>query len=707
MAEKKLDRRNFLRMSALTAVSAALAACGTTPTVTPVPPTPVPPTATKPPVAPTATAVPPTAAPAAAPTATKPPVAAATATAAPAAAAAGKFQESPMLAALVKSGKLPPVEQRLPASPRVITPLEKVGTFGGTWHRAYKGLSDRWGPTKLIEEYTWQWAWDKDTVKTVSNTVEKWEQNSDASEYTFYLRKGIKWSDGQAYDTNDVKFWYEDVYLNKELTPSYGTHMANPDGTPFAVTIVDQYTYKVKYTKPKPLLPITIAKVGTQSFGGPDFAYPEHYMKQWHPKYGDQAKIDAKLKELKLTKWTELWSTSGNSMDFQGPIASWLLNPDRPVINAWKISIAPPADPMVMERNPFFFKVDTAGNQLPYIDKIEHALFSDQQVFNLWLVAGKIDCQYRFTDVGAFTLYKENEKKGNYRVLRWRAASTVAYYPNLTSKDPVMAKLFAEPKFRQALNIAINRKEIQELIYSGLQTARQVSPVKGSPQYDKDLEAKWTEYDPKMAASLLDQVGCKVGTDGKYRLRPDGKPLEWIVNESNSQTRAILDDAMQVAKYWDAVGMKVTMKEEERTLYEEHTRAGEQDMVSWPADRSSIVMSDPIWYIGNHWAMRNLNWYTKSPNPQLEPAVGTPVRTILDTWDKCAMEPDETKRNALFQQIMDIHKQAPFMVGTCGEPAALWIVVNTFHNVPEGYIEDDITRDEGLGMPCQYYTDKT
>jgi peptide/nickel transport system substrate-binding protein len=708
MSEKSLDRRNFLRMSALTAVSAALAACGATPTATPVPPTAVPPTATKPPV-PTAapTAVPPTAttAPAAAaPTATKPP--APTNTPMPPAA---KYKEAPMLADLVKAGKLPAVDQRLPQTPRVITPLEKVGTFGGTWHRAYKGISDRWGPTKLIEEYPWQWLWDKDTVKTVPNTVEKWEQNADASEYTFYMRKGMKWSDGQDFDTNDVKFWYEDVYLNKDLTPSYASHMGNPDGTPFTMTIVDQYTHKVTYKTPHPLLPIIVAKVGTQSFGGPAFAYPEHYMRKWHTKYGDAATIDAKVKELKLGKWTELWSTGGNSADFQGPIAAWLLNPERPVINAWKVTIPPPGDPMVMERNPYFFKVDTAGNQLPYLDKIEHALFSDQQVFNLWLIGGKIDMQYRFTDVGAFTLYKENEKKGNYRVLRWRAASTVAYHPGLTSKDEVMAKLFNEPKFRQALNIAINRKDMQELIYNGLQTARQASPVKGSPQYDAEFEAKWTEYDPKMAASLLDGLGCKIGPDGKNRLRPDGKPLEWICLESNSNTRAVLDDALQVQKYWAAIGIKVAMSEMERTLYEAQLKSGEYDMEAWPADRSSIVMSDPMWYApitGQQWCTRYANWYSKSPELKLEPPAGSPVKQIFDIWDKCSAEPDEVKRNALFKQIIDIHKQAPFMIGTCGEPAALWIVQNTFHNVPEGYIEDDITRDEGLGTPCQYYTDK-
>jgi peptide/nickel transport system substrate-binding protein len=445
MSEKTLGRRNFLKLSALSAVSAALAACGATPTATPVPPTPVPPTATKPPVAaPTAAPAAPTAAPAAAATATKAPAAPTAAPAAPTMA----YKESPMLAELVKAGKLPSVDKRLPANPRVITPKEKVGTHGGTWHRAYKGVSDRWGPTKLMEEHIIQWQWEGSAPKTVINTAEKWEQNANATEFTFYMRKGMKWSDGSDFDTADVKFWYEDVYLNVDITPTHGNAMDNADKTAFEMTIVDQYTFKVKYKAPKPLMAILSAKSGIGTQCGPDFAAPAKYMKQWHIKYGDQAKINAKLAELKLTKWTELWCTGGNSGDMQGPMYFWFMNPERPVITGWKLVSPPPNDPLVEDRNPYFFKVDTAGNQLPYIDRIEHALFSDQQVFNLWLVSGKIDCQYRYSDVGAYTLYKENEAKGGYKVQKNLAASVSAVYLNINHPDPILAKLFDTADFR-------------------------------------------------------------------------------------------------------------------------------------------------------------------------------------------------------------------------------------------------------------------
>ncbi|HEY8744673.1 MAG TPA: ABC transporter substrate-binding protein, partial [Chloroflexota bacterium] len=351
---------------------------------------------------------------------------------------AGKYKEAPQLAALVKAGSLPPVDQRLPANPRVIKPLQSVGEYGGTWHRAYQGLSDRWGPTKLMEEPLSRWeAPDVNTIQVVPNFAEKWDQNSDATEFTFHLRQGLKWSDGQPVTTDDAKFWWEDVQQNKDLVtaPSFVVSQQVKGKTVLAsVDFPDQYTIHVKYASPFPLLPIFMAKLGGAGPTQPAFIVPSHYLKQFMPKYGDQAKIDALVKQKGLGTWTDLWGKAG---DMQGPIAFWLLNPDLPVITAWKIGSPPPADPMTMVRNPYYWMVDTEGNQLPYIDQVNHNLFTNQQVLNLWIASGKIDQQMRFMTAGDYTFYKQNEAKGGYRTLNWRAASTNAYYFSLNAPDPV------------------------------------------------------------------------------------------------------------------------------------------------------------------------------------------------------------------------------------------------------------------------------
>jgi len=631
-------------------------------------------------------------------------------TAAPA--ATGKFQEAPMLAELVKAGKLPPVNQRLPQNPRVIKPVEKVGKYGGTWRRAYKGLSDRWGPTKLIEEFFIQWDWTDKGATLAPNLCEKWEQNANATEFTFYLRKGIKWSDGEEYNTDDIKFWYEDVFQNKDLTPTIDSNLKSPDGTPLKVTIIDKYTFKLIFTAPKPLLPINVARNGMGNpAGGPTISWPEHYMKKFHPKYTPQAELDALAKKNNVQTWDQLWGDKG---DMQGPIAFWFKNPDLPVVIAWKVKVSPltSQQQFVMERNPYYWKVDPEGNQLPYIDTITHDFFDNQEVFNLWIVSGKIDMQYRHTDTGSYTLYKENEKKGDYRVLRWRMASTNCVHLNINCPDPVLAKIMDTPKFRQALSIAIDRKQLNDLLFSGLYTPRQASPVKGSPNYDPEFEARWTEYDPKTANALLDELGLKMGPDGKTRLRPDGKALEITIESMSAPGSLGLDECQQVARMWTAVGVKTSVKQVERSLYEQHCHDGALDAgyTDWGFNRNAIVMADPGRYTGitddGPWAPLYAHWYYKAPYKQVEPPVDHPIRKIWDLWDKTQVEPDEAKRNALFKQLLDIHKEQPWNIGTCGENPTLWIVKNNFRNVPEGRINDDPLRDEGLGMPCQYYFEK-
>jgi len=598
--------------------------------------------------------------------------------------------------------------QRLPANPRVIKPLQSVDEYGGTWHRAYQGLSDRWGPTKLMEEPLSRWeAPDVNTIQVVPNFAEKWDQNSDATEFTFHLRQGLKWSDGQPVTTDDARFWWEDVQQNKDLVtaPSFVVSQQVKGKTVLAsVDFPDQYTIHVKYASPFPLLPIFMAKLGGAGPTQPAFIVPSHYLKQFMPKYGDQAKIDALVKQKGLATWTDLWGKAG---DMQGPIAFWMLNPDLPVVTAWKIGSPPPADPMTMVRNPYYWMVDTAGNQLPYIDQINHNLFTNQQVLNLWIASGKIDQQMRFMTAGDYTFYKQNEAKGGYRTLNWRAASTGAYYFSLNAPDPVLAKLFDMADFRQAMNLAVNRDEINQLIYNGLGVARQYSPVKGSPEYDAGMTSAWAQFDLAKANTLLDGLGLKKGSDG-VRLRSDGKPLEIVMEHTAIQGSPDLEANNLMVKYWAAVGVKIDLKFDERALYEQRVHdSAVTATAGFGWDRSSVVKADPGRFLGTiddgPWAPSYGHWYSKAPYKQVQPPADHPINKIWALWDQTQVEPDETKRDALFQQLIGIHKATPFAVGTVGEMVQPMIARNNFMNVAGGYIDDDTLRDDGMLYPAQYY----
>jgi len=126
-----------------------------------------------------------------------------------------KFNEAPMLAELVKQGKLPPVQERLPKNPVVVVPFEEIGQYGGTWRRVWFGLSDQWGPNKICFEYPL--LPNKNGAEVLPNLFEDMQVSTDGRVYTFKIREGLRWSDGTPVTTEDVRFWYELVHLQSDV----------------------------------------------------------------------------------------------------------------------------------------------------------------------------------------------------------------------------------------------------------------------------------------------------------------------------------------------------------------------------------------------------------------------------------------------------------------------------------------------------------
>jgi peptide/nickel transport system substrate-binding protein len=628
-------------------------------------------------------------------------------------AAQGMYHEAPMLADLVAAGSLPPVDQRIPVNPRVITPYNEVGEYGGVWRRAFKGLSDRWGPTKLNEEMAIEWdAPDPETTNLVVNFISEWSQNDDATEYTFTLREGLKWSDGMPLTTADVQFFYDQIFLPQILNkPTFYTI----GGKDMELEVVDELTWRLRFAVPNPLLPIQIAKSTGGMTGGPTMAAPAHYLRQYIPTLADDTSlIDAALAANGLTTWEELHYETAPG-DGRGPINFWFRNPELPVINAWKAENSPLEDPYVMVRNPYYHAVDTEGNQLPYIDRVNHALFEDNQTLNLWIAQGLIDMQQRHLAVADFTFFKENEEVGDYTVVLWKAASTNAFHPNVSTPDPALREIFDTAEFREALSIAINRDELNELIYNGVMTPRQASPVTGSPEFDPDFAARWAEYDPDRANALLDGLGFTERDSEGFRMRPDGQTLGFTITFTEVLGNMNPDEVQLVSEYWQAVGIKVSQEVVERSLYETRVRDGDIEVGVWYVDRSSVVPADPGRYLGlvndGPWAPLFAHWLQaqRSPDPATygfpneEPPADHPIRQIFDLWDQVQVEPDEAHRHELFMQLLAVHKEHPYMIGTVGEDPQPVVVRNNFFNVGSGFISDDTLRNVGLLKPVQFF----
>lgn len=276
-----VSRRKFLQLSAVTATSAFVVACG--------------------------------GGPAAAPAEEAAPAAAdgGSAAGAEAAAGSGQYREAPMLTEMVNAGTLPPVDERLPVAPRTIPVVEEIGEYGGTWFRAAVGPGDA-GTISNRLSYENLLRWTEDGGGVIPNIAESYEVNDDATEFTFTLREGMKWSDGAPFTADDYLFVYEDILGNEELSPAFPSWLTAPNGEPGVIEKVDDYTIKFVFT--------TSYGLFLQILAGPSSSWisdrPKHYLTQFHPSYADQAELDAMVAEAGFEEWIQLF---GDRHNWQNP----------------------------------------------------------------------------------------------------------------------------------------------------------------------------------------------------------------------------------------------------------------------------------------------------------------------------------------------------------------------------------------------------
>ena len=552
---RTISRRKFLQLAALTGSGAAIvAACA--------PATPAP---TK---VPEATKAPATSAPAAtaAPAATKAPEA--TKAPAPTAAPAAKYSESPKLNELVKAGKLPAVEQRLPAEPRVIKPFSEVGKYGGTQRGPAYGPKIGQLDTHALRRQPLV-GWETDLKTLTPNLLKEYKASDDYKTWTLTLRKGLKYSDGSPLTTEDFVFWYEDILLNKELTPAVPT-LWTINKEVMKLTKVDDLTIKIEFAGPNPNFDLTMVR----AYETNTMYAPKAYLKQWHIKYNDKANDVAK---------TEKFETWAQAFAYHNDHTQAAADPKLPEITPWTLTKIDDLGNKYFDRNPYYWAVDTSGNQLPYIDSQLTVMVKDKDVRNLKLIAKELDnCGENPLPLSDFTLYKDNEAKGDYKVFLFdnTRGGDVGFGVNLNHKDPVLRKIFNTLEVRQALSLAINRKQINDVRAFGKGLIRQATIPPSVSFYEDWMGNHFIEYDVAKAGSLLDGAGLKMGADGKTRVRSDGKPLE-IVMETWEEFAPF---AEMVAEMWTKVGVKTTLKQEERSLWDQRVAANEIDSFAYPYD---------------------------------------------------------------------------------------------------------------------------
>jgi len=551
-----------------------------------------------------------------------------------------KYNEAPMLADLVKQGKLPPVEQRLPEEPLVYkegveipvgdVKLE-IGKYGGTLRVVNPGTpggGEWWAISR--EPLLNQPGLGQPGKKQDGNVFKNFDMSKDAKTFTFYLRKGMKWSDGEPVTTEDVKFAYEDVLLNKELTPVFPTWLANSDGTPFKLEIVDKYTFRVIFKESYGLFPYTLS-LHWQTWDSGPLLQPSHYMKKFHIKYTSQEKLQPLLKKNGLgeKEWARLyWLYS-----WEG----WGLGDTKigcPTLAPYVLVDMPTPQVAILRRNPYYWKVDAAGNQLPYIDEIRADTVTRVDMLPMKIMGGEVDFARQAVSIKEVALYKENEAKGGYKVKLLKFHCPIPITFNYTNPDPVWRKIVWDKRFREALNLAINRKEIIDAVYNGFASPSRITP---------------SDYNPAKANQILDSMGLNKRDSEGWRLRPDGKRMELLI-ETSAPATDFIPMCELLVENWKSIGVYTTMKYVDSSLLSQRVNANQTQVLvsSWfdlPVIEGNPYMID--WVVLNDVQKISrgfYEWYTSVGKKGTEPpAAFKPVFTIYQKM-RASKSPMEIKK---------------------------------------------------------------
>ena len=507
-----------------------------------------------------------------------------------------KFSENPSIASINATiqgnpGSLPPVEDRLPDEPLVVVPYESIGKYGNTINflsnATEAGTSDMLS-TRHVNLV--RFADDLSTV--VPNVAKDYEWNDDFTTLTFMLRKGHKWSNGEPFVARDVEFWYEDLMMNPKIREKPYPYLL-VGGEPMTVDVIDDQTVRFNLPSPFPGLLATLATSYNQAF------MPSHFLEQFHPEIDSNA--DANAQALGFADgWDALAAYYGNSgwTDTPTPL---LRNPELvdglpyaayPSLEAY-MTIEDTTEGRVYAANPYFFQVDTAGNQLPYIDYQNERYINENEIRLLKLVNGEVDYKSQSVQLESAPQLLDGSESGGYNIQINPGCGAALFSFNVTHPDLEKRKVYGDIRFRQAMSIALDRNEINDVAYYGMGVVEQFTGMSPAPDFVReDMKMYMTQYDPDGANALLDEVGLKdVDGDG-FRELPNGEPFAMNIDYATQGIGGV--EVELVARMWNDVGVKTSFKEVTPDEYRGSQSSNALDVHAWDKGQPlAIIAGDP------------------------------------------------------------------------------------------------------------------
>jgi peptide/nickel transport system substrate-binding protein len=603
------------------------------------------------------------------------------------------YSEAPYLAELVAEGKLPAVADRLPAQPIIMKTgamSDGIGEYGGVFRHVIGGRPEGWnwmagqhqgwgGINMAMQECLvrqgprWQVRAEEQTGP-LPNLAQSWEWSEDRTEVTMNLMQGVKWSDGDAFDVEDVRFWWENN-VEDESVSSRMSAGSFGDGATFEV--IDDYTFKFVFNSPQSE---TVLEGLAYIQGCPG---PSHILKDSHPAFNADATYEGYTNALP------------NDMTPAVVLGAWV-----PVVHR-------PDELVIMRRNPYYFKVDESGQQLPYFNEM-HFRLSTWGDRTAQAVAGTGDFS-NMEDPGNYVeALKQSQNEAspvtaNFgpRVLSWRlmlnfnaAAAEDAYEKSLRT-------LFRETDFRVALSHALDRDAIGQSLARGPFAYPYIAGfASGSPYYDAESSV-FQAFDQDRANALLDGLGLMDSDgDGLRNLADGGENIiidVLVEGDRNADTKQL----EAVASQLEEVGIRLQTRSADQTTIDTSRSGG-----SYTAMLSRLPVILPTRETCESFPVGVNCPNFNSGGDRLDFEV-----ELAAAYDSFVASNDAAERAELAKTMQTLMTENVYYVGTVQIPAAL-LVNKRVRNAHPGtpvfmyeWAEDSVMR-ERLWTPADLQVDE-
>lgn len=593
----------------------------------------------------------------------------------------------------VDAGKLPPVAERLPKEPLVYKTAnmpDGSGGYGDVMRHVIGGRPEGWnyiagqsqgwggidiGMYECLTRTGPLFQVNSEDLEPMPNLAKGWEWSEDGKTLTLHLIEGAKWSDGDPFDSDDVMFYWDDHIMNAEITPLNGATQ-DTFGAGTTMEAVDAYTVQMHFTTVRPEHVLYGLAYGNFCPG------PSHVLKPEHPEYSDNT-----------------------YEQYQNAFPPDFLN--FPVMGAWVPVEYRSDDIIVLRRNPYYWKVDETGQQLPYLDELHYRLstWADRDV---QAVAGTGD----FSNLEQAESYVESLRKSAEPDAPARlefGPRIIGYslYPNLSGngwgepdeRGQAIRELNRNTDFRRAMSQALDRQRLGNSLVKGPFTAIYPGGLYSGTSYYDAESSVYYPYSVETSKALLEKVGLK-DTDGNGFVNHPADVLGGadvhVTLLANSDYQTDKNLAEGVVAMMEAVGVRVSLNQLNSNDRDALRDSGRFD---WMILRNGAEVITVLQQADRLAPVGPRTTWSHQANAANELDLLDFENDMVDTMNAFIGSNDAGERTELMKTYQKQHTENLFTVGLTQYPGAL-IVNKRFSNIPPGtpifmynWAEDNIMRE--------------